>query len=104
LVAGDLGFGDLVLQSRHQLDTEQGRSRKFALHGIPQLGARRLRIALRTQLLMHAFAPQIMHERPRLFAESSAHYREILPHRGMGEKLSHQLIAVRAGLGKQQNP
>jgi len=44
-----------------------------------------------------------MHERPCLTAETAAQNREIFPYGSMSEKLSHQRISIRTGLGKQQS-
>jgi hypothetical protein len=41
-----------------------------------------------------------MHERPCLTAETAAQYREIFPYGSMSEKLPHQRISIRTGLGK----
>ena len=95
---------DLILQSRHQFDSYQRSICKSAFDGISQFGTSRLRISRRPQLLEHSFPAKIVHERAGLNRETSAHHRQILPHRSMVEKLPDQGIAIATRLRKQQRP
>ncbi len=89
---------DLILQSCHQLNPHERSICKEAFDGISQFGTSRLGVSRRTQLLKHSFPPKIVHQRPCLTVEAAAHYREILPYGGMGEKLLHERISIRTGL------
>jgi hypothetical protein len=95
---------DLILQSCHQLNPDERSIRKKAFDGISKFGASRPRVSRRAQLLEHSFPSKIMHEHPCLTAETAAQYREILSYGSMSEKLSHQRVSIRSGLGKQQSP
>ena len=95
---------DLILQSCHQLNPDERSIRKKAFDGISKFGTSRPRVSRRAQLLEHSFPSKIMHERPCLTAETAAQDREIFPYGSMSEKLLHQHISIRTGLGKQQSP
>lgn len=85
---------DLVLQSCHQFNPDERGIRKNALNGISKFGAGRLRVPRRPQLLEHSFASKIMDQRPGLNAGMATHYRQVLPHGCMGQKLLHKRISV----------
>ena len=95
---------DLILQSGHQFDPDQRSIRKQAFDGISQFGTSRCGVPRRALLLKHPFPSKIVHQRPRFNAETSAHYREILPYRSVFEKLPYQRRSIRSGLRKQQGP
>lgn len=95
---------DLILQSCHQLNPDEGSIRKKAFDGISKFGTSRLGVSRGAQLLKHSFPSKIVHERPCLNAETAAQYREIPSDGSVGEKLSHQRISIRTGLRKQQSP
>ena len=95
---------DLILQSCYQLNPDERSLRKKAFDGISKFGTSRLRVFRRAQLLKHSFPSKIVHELPCVHAETAAQYREISPYGSMVEKLSHQRISIRTGLGKQQGP
>src|SRR5580700_2061706 len=54
---------DLILQSGHELDSDERSIRKKAFDRIAQFGTRRCWIACGAQLLIHSFATKIVHER-----------------------------------------
>ena len=95
---------NLILQACYQLNPDERSILKKAFDGISKFSTSRLGSSCRLQLLKHPFPSKIVHERPGLSAETSAHYREILPYWSMVEKLSHERISIRIGLCKQQNP
>ena len=95
---------DLILQSRHQRNSDQRSGAKTAFDAIPKFSTSRLGVALRGQPLKHSFSSKVVNERPFLDAEMSAHDREILPHRSVAEKLSNQRLSIRLGFCKEQNP
>ena len=95
---------DLVLQSRHQLNPDEGSIRKKAFDGISKLGAGGFGVSRGAHLLKHSFPSKIVHQCPCLSVETAAHYREIAPYGSMGEKLPHQRMSIRAGFRKHQGP
>jgi hypothetical protein len=95
---------NLILQACRQLNPNQRSIGKKAFDGIAKFSASRLGISRRPQLLEHSFTPKIVDERPCLGVDAAAQYRQVLPYRGMREKLAHERIPIRIGLGKQQNP
>jgi len=95
---------DLVLQSGHELNPNQRRIGKKAFDRVSKFSAGRLRVSRGAQLLKYAATPKIVHQRPSLELDTAAHYRQVLPHRSMVEKLAHQRISIRRGLRKEQDP
>ena len=94
---------DLVLQSRHQRNPDEGGGRQGALYGIAKFGASPLGVPVRRQLLKHPLPPEVVNQRRIFGGDLPADYREILPLRRMGEKLSHECIAIRLGFREEQN-
>ena len=95
---------DLILQSCDQRDPDKRSAAQKAFDRIAKLGSRRFRVALAGQLLEHSFLPKVVNERSFFVLEVPAHDCEILPRRSMFEKLPNQRLAIRPGLGKQQDP
>jgi hypothetical protein len=95
---------DLVLQSRHQRNSDEGRGAKTAFDEIPKFSTSRLGGALGAQLLKHSFSSKVVNERPFFDAEMSANHGQILPHRTVAEKLSNQCVSIPVGFCKEQNP
>src|ERR1022692_2314108 len=93
---------NLILQPCYQLNPDQRCIRKPAFHRISKLRTSRLGVPHRAQFLKHSFPPKIMHQRPCLSRETAAQDREILPHRSVCEKLSHQRMSIRIALREQQ--
>src|ERR1700722_11212650 len=92
----------LILQARLQLHLHQRCLGKCLDHRIPQPPPGRLRILRTPELLKHSLPPKIMHQRPILLRHSSAHHRQIPPHRRVRKKLPQQQMPVRIRLRKQQ--
>src|SRR6478609_568211 len=94
---------NLVLQSRDQLHAYERRIDESALCGIAKFSAGGIGISRRPQLLIHAFTPEIMHQRACFLPGPSAHHRQILPYRRMRQKLADQRVAITVRLGKQKD-
>lgn len=94
---------DLILQSCHQLNPHERGICKDAFNGILKFGTGRVGVSRRPQVLKHPFASKIMNQRSCFNAEVAPHYREVLPHWRMGEKLSHERISIPIGFRKQQD-
>ena len=94
---------DLILQSRHQRNPHQRRTRKKPLDGISKFSARGFGVCLGAQLLKHPLASKIMNQSSLIGLKTSAKYRQILPHWSMAEKLSNQYLAIRRGFSEDQN-
>src|SRR6187399_408090 len=73
-------------------------------HGIAQLSASRFGIAFCGHPLKHSFLPKVMNECPFVRAEMTANDREILPHRGVSDKLLNECFSIWPGFCKKQNP
>jgi len=91
---------NLILQSRHQLNSDQRCAHQGAFDGISKFGASRFRIALDTQFLEHSFPSKVMDQLPFPGDEPSTNHRQILSHGSMGEKLSNESIPIRLGFRK----
>ena len=95
---------DLILQSRHQRDSDERSGAQTAFDAIPEFSPSRLEVALGGQPLKHPFSSKVVNEPPFFDAEMSANYCKILPHRSVAEKLSNECVSVRLGFCKEQNP
>jgi len=73
-------------------------------HGIAQLSASRFWIVFCGHPLKHSFLPKVMNECPFVQAEMAANCREILPHRGVSDKLLNECFSIWPGFCKEQNP
>lgn len=73
----------LVLQSRHQRDTDKRSRAQRTFDRIPEFGTGRLRVVRRAQLLKHSYPPKVVDECRFPGAEMSTNHRKILPHRSM---------------------
>src|SRR5579859_5343839 len=73
-------------------------------YGIAKFSASRFGIAFCGHLLKPAFLPKVMNECPFSQAEMTANGCEILPHRGVPDKLLHECFSIRPGFCKEQNP
>ena len=94
---------NLILQSCHQRNPDQRSTAQKPFDRIAKFRSRRFRIARTSQLLKHSFLPEVMNERSLFSLEVPAHDGEILPHGSMFEKLLHQRLAIRPGLGEEQD-
>lgn len=94
---------NLILQSRHQSDSDERSRPKPPFDAIAKFGASSSRVAPRAQFLKHSLLPKVVDEHPFLSAEMSAHNRKILSLWSMRAKLLHQRIPVPPRLGKEQN-
>ena len=94
---------DLILQSRHQVDSDEGCGAKVAFGGVAKFGASRLRVALGGQLLKHAFLPKIVNEHAFLDGEMPANDGQILPHRSVEAKLLHERVAIGRSFCEEQD-
>jgi hypothetical protein len=94
---------DLILQSRHQGNSDERSAQKRALDGVSKLGASRFGVALGAQPLQHSFTPKVVYELPFFGAETPANHREVLSHWSMGQKLPDQRISIRFSFRKEQN-
>ena len=60
------------------------------------------RVACRAELLKHPFLLKVVDHFPFFGSNPSAHHREVLPQRGMRQKLLDQHIPRHPCLGKEQ--
>jgi len=97
-------YSDLVLQSRHQRNSDERRGAKTAFDEIPKFSTSRMGAALAAQPLKYSFSSKVVNERPFFDAEMSANHCKILPHRTVPEKLSNQCVSIPFGFCKEQNP
>jgi hypothetical protein len=95
---------NLILQSRHQRNSDERCGAKTAFDEIAKFSTSRLGAAPGGQPLKHSFSPKVVNERPLFVAEMSANHCEILPHRTMAEKLLDEFIPIPFGFRKEQNP
>lgn len=95
---------DLILQPRHQGNSDKRSASKRPFDGILKFSTSRPAVALCSQPLQHSFAPEVVNERPLLHAEMPANYCKILSYRSMTEKLSHEYVSIPLGFCKEQNP
>ena len=93
---------DLILQSGHELDSDERSIRKKAFDRIPQFGTRRCRIACGAQLLIHSFATKIVHERRCLSLDAASQNCEIVSLGSVVYELPHQRTSVWGGFRKQK--
>ena len=77
---------------------------KPAFHEISEFSTSRLGAAFGGQLLKHSFSPKVVNQRSFPGGEMSANHCEILPHRGVADKLSNQCVSIRFRFCKEQNP
>ena len=66
---------DLVLQARHQRDSDERRASKVAFDDIPKLSSSRLPVALTGQSLEHSFSSKVVDEGSFFGTEMTANYR-----------------------------
>ena len=95
---------DLILQSRHQRDSDERCAAKETFDGIAKFSASRFWIASGGHPLKHSFLPKVVNECSFSSTEMSAHYGEILPHRSVAEKLLNERFPIQPGFCKEQNP
>ena len=95
---------DLILQSRHQRNSDQRSGPKRALDGVPEFSPGRFGVAVRGQPLKHSFSSKVVNERPFFGGQMPANYCQILSHRSMAEKLSNECVSIRFGFCKEQSP
>jgi len=74
---------DLILQSSHQRNPNEGRAAKKAFDRIVKFRSRPFRVALPGQLLEHSLLAKVMNERSIFGLEMPAHDGKILPDRSM---------------------
>ena len=94
----------LILQSCHQGNSDKRSAAQKAFDRIAKFRTGCFRVALLGQLLEYSFLPKVVNERALFVLEVPPHDCEVLPDRSMFEKLANQRLAVRPGLGKQQDP
>jgi hypothetical protein len=95
---------DLILQSRHQRNSDERCGAKTPFDEILKFGTSDLRAAPGGQPLKHSFSPKVVNERAFFVAEMSANHCEVLPHRTMAEKLFNEFIPIPFGFREEQNP
>lgn len=54
--------------------------------------------------MKHSLLPKVMNECPLVQAEMAANCREVLPHRGVPDKLLNECFPIWPGFCKEQNP
>ena len=94
---------DLILQPRHQRNSDERGALKKPLYGISKFGASRFGVFLRAQPLKHPFASKVVNQSPLPGGETPANYRQVLPHRSMAEKLANEYLPIRTGFREEQN-
>jgi len=94
---------DLILEAGDQVDAHQRRGWEFAFHGVAELGARGLGIAVGGEFLKHAVAAEVVDERTLAGFETAADDGEILPDGGVGEKLADEGLPVAFGFGEEED-
>jgi len=87
---------DLILQSRHQRNSNQRRAAQTPFDAIPKFSTSCLRVVPAAQLLEHSLSSKVMNQCPFfiLSAGMSPNDSQILPHRTVVEKLSNQGVAI----------
>lgn len=94
---------DLILQPGDERHPDERCSLKGVFHGIAQLGANRLGVALRRHPLKQSLLPKVVDECPLLHAEMTPNHREILPHRAVPDKLLNQRFSIPPAFREEQN-
>ena len=94
---------DLILQPCHQRDPDKRSAAQKAFDRVAKFSTGCFRVALPGQSLEHPFLPKMVNQSAFFGLEVPAHDCEILPYRSMFEKLPDQRLAIRPGLGKQQD-
>jgi len=95
---------NLILQPRHQRNSEERGGAKTAFDEIPKFGTSRLGGARCGQPLKHSLSPEVVNQRPFFDAEMTANNCEIGPNRSVAEKLLNQCVPIRLGFCKEHDP